>query len=84
MNTEKAAQFSPVVAAFELTKHRASLFKGAQIDPKSVRRADYDRRKSTVGTLSSLEDMESPLKLVTPRNGGSPKSDVEAINNNKT
>jgi hypothetical protein len=72
------------VAAFELTKHRASLFKGAQLDPNSIRRAEYDRRKSTVGTLSSLEDMENPLKEVTPRHGGSPKSNVEATNNNKS
>ena len=84
MNTEKAAQFSPIVAAFEVTKHRASLFKGPSVDLKSLRRAEYDRRKSTVGTLSSLEDMENPLKQATPRDGGSTKPDAEAINNNNT
>ena len=54
INTEEAALFSPAEAELEATKHKASLLEGAPKDPESLRKAEYNRRKSTVGSLSSL------------------------------
>ena len=75
MNTEKVAQFSPVVAQYEVNRHRASLVKGGPIDPQSLRKAEYNRRKSTVGSLSSLEEMDHPLKQGISREEESFKAD---------